>query len=284
MRSRNFLFARWACAFIALAALSSLTASASAGITTITGTTISYSNVSGASVDYTDIKETPQRWTSSSTAASIPVFGQPSGGDALTFNKLSFSVSASGSGSFDVADSKLSMTVSADAADGLAKLVFSEFGDYSLVRAVSASSPSVSYAATGWVTITEISVNGTAVSGLGISVAGTSGLTFSQENITLATGDNMDIGKSWSGTLSFDLAGALAAAGYKNAVVTEAELVLDNTLSAIADEYSVAYIAKKGVTLSGLTVNSSQNVPEPLTSAAILLSLVAFGAYAQRRK
>lgn len=117
---------------------------------------------SGANVNYTLISENPTRSTLPGPAGSLPQFGQPAGGDALSFPSLSFYTDSSGGGG-DTADSKFLTTISTNnSLSGITNVSFTEWGDYKLIRTSLQSDPSVEANAIGWVTVEE--VNGASIS------------------------------------------------------------------------------------------------------------------------
>jgi hypothetical protein len=237
------------------------------------GTLISYSDVSGTHVDYTDIQEVPSRLSIPTSLDSPPVFGQPTGGDTLSFPDLSFKAQSAG-GSFDLADSKLSMTITAkNNTPGLSTVAVAfEFGDYTLVRSTLTSDPSAEAKAIGWVTVEEI--NGAPISPF-VVVPNLSGTQF--DDLFHLTGTQTSaLAIPWSGSLSFDVTDAIRNAGYKTGYATKVSLSLDNSLLAISDASSGSYIQKKG---ASITVDT---VPEP--SVIIMLALGLLGLGVWRRK
>jgi PEP-CTERM motif len=237
------------------------------------GTLISYSDVSGAHVTYSDIQEVPSRLSIPTSLDSLPVFGQPTGGDTLGFPDLSFKAQSAG-GSFDLADSKLSMTItSKNNTPGLSTVAVAfELGDYTLVRSTLTSDPSAEAKAIGWVTVEEI--NGVAISPF-VVVPNLSGTQF--DDLFHLTGTQTSaLALPWSGSMSFDVTSALRNNGYLTGFATKVSLSLDNSLLAISDANSASYIQKKG---ASITV-----VPVPEPSVLVMLAIGVLGLGIWRRK
>ncbi len=229
------------------------------------GTLISYSDVTGIHVIYTDIQEDPTRLSIPPSLDPPPTFGQPVGGDSLSFPDLSFKASSAG-GSFDLADSRLSMTITAkNNSSGISSLSFTEFGDYTLIRSILTSDPSAEAKAIGWVTVEE--VNGASISPF-VIVPNLSGTQF-DDLFHLTDSQTSLLSMPWSGVLNFDVTAALRGKGFETGNATKVSLSLDNSLLAISDANSASFIQKKGVSI---TVDP---VPEP--SVLIMLAIGVLG-------
>lgn len=203
---------------------------------------INYGDFSGDTVMYTDVTE-------SSLTDATPLFGAPTvAGDLLDFDPAAFGAFQADAGPNDITDGQLNFGfMSTGQGQGLVGLSFAEDGDFSLVGAgTSLSSVSAGLAVS--VTITEI--NGSTL-GTPIVIADTTSLTF---DIVSDPG----ISQLWSLDLDIDFSGVLG----QNEFVTKGEVVLNNTLVAIAEENSVTFIAKKDFQVTS-------QVPEP-TSLALL--------------
>jgi hypothetical protein len=240
------------------------------------GTLITYSDVSGANVTYSSITEEPTRSTSPGPIGALPNFGQPAGGDSLSFPALSFLTNASG-GSSDTADSKLSMIISSkNNSTGISEISLSELGDYKLVRNTTASDPLVEVSAIGWIKVLEI--NGSAITPFYVPNA--SGDQFDKEyHLSGSQLKSSPLLTQWSGSLDFKVAQALRNHGYDTGYATKVSFVLDNSLLSITDANAVnAYIAKKDVILTTTTVDA----PEP--SVLVMLAAAALGFVVWKRK
>ena len=237
------------------------------------GNLITYTPVSGANYSFTNITEDPTRLAVPVSSEAPPTFGQPVGGDSLSFPALAFKSSATGG--MDLADSKLSMTISAKSlAEGITDISLVEFGDYSLARTGTTSNPFTQAKASGWVTIQE--VNGSAIAPIVIPTI--AGLQFDSQH-TLPGSSLSDIASAWSGSLNFDVEQALKDHNITG-LATKVSFSMDNTLYTSADAQSLAYIAKKGVTL---TVTGSE-VPEPATFTLLGLGALGLAVWMKRKR
>jgi hypothetical protein len=203
-----------------------------------------------------------------------PTFGQPSGSDSLGFPSLSFKAASAG-GSFDLADSKLSMTITAkNNTPGISAVSLTEFGDYSLVGSALTPTPSAEAKAIGWVTVEEI--NGAPISPF-VVIPNLSGAQF-DDVFHLTDSQTSVLSTPWSGSLNFDVTDAIRDAGYKTGFATKVSLSLDNSLLAKSDAESASYIQKKGVTIA------VDPVPVPEPSILIMLAMGVLGLGVWGRK
>jgi hypothetical protein len=206
-----------------------------------------------------------------------PVFGQPTGGDTLGFPDLSFKAQSAG-GSFDLADSKLSMTITAkNNTPGLSSVAVAfELGDYSLIRSTLTSDPSAEAKAIGWVTVEEI--NGAPISPF-VVIPNLSGTQF--DDLFHLTGTQTSaLAIPWSGSLNFDITDAIRDAGYKTGYATKVSLSFDNSLLAISDANSASYIQKKG---ASITVDPVNPVPEPSVLAMLAIGVLGMGIWRRKK-
>jgi hypothetical protein len=238
------------------------------------GTLISYSDVSGTHVNYTDIQEDPTRLSVPVSSNPPPTFGQPTGSDSLGFPNLAFKAASAG-GIFDLADSKLSMTITAKSnTPGISSVSLTEFGDYSLVGSALNPLPSAEAKAIGWVTVEEI--NGAPISPF-IVIPNLSGAQF-DELFQLTGSQTSVLSMPWSGSLNFNVTDAIRDAGYRNGFATKVSLSLDNSLLAKSDAESAAYIQKKGVTISVDPVR----VPEPSILVMLAIGVLGLGFWGRK--
>jgi hypothetical protein len=236
------------------------------------GTIISYSDVSGVNVNYSGISEDPTRSTSPGPDNPLPKFGQPTGGDLLSFLLMqSFNTKSPFGGNADICDSNLRINSISTKNNntGISTIVFSESGDYELARTINSSSePLALVKGMGFLLVTAINGHDP---GAVIEIKP----TFVHE-FHLASGDLVDT-DTWTGSLVFDVGQALLdnhITGYATAV----ELSLDNRLTSMSDASSYSDIKKKEVYLNTTTIEA----PEP--STFIMLAMAFFGLGIWRRK
>jgi hypothetical protein len=239
------------------------------------GTIINYADVTGTNVKYTNISEQPTRSTFPGPDNPLPKFNQPTGGDSLSFALDSFYAHSPFGGTADMCDSNFQTTISTKSSTtGISSVSFTDFGDYRLLRSTTTSNPIDFVNATGYLTVTE-------VNGLNI----TPFVITSQFNYQYQlTGTNLTTTPQllvpWTGSLNFNVSQALTSHGYQaGSSATKAILSLDNSLVAMSDANSDAYIRKMSASLTTSTVV----VPEP--SALILLSmgLLGLGMYSRKK-
>lgn len=226
---------------------------------------INYGDFSGTSVMYLDVTE-----TANTPGDEEPLFGGPSiTGDTLDFDPMGFSASAS-SGSSDLTDGQLNFTLMGRGRV-LSSILLTERGDYNLIGTGSAATQ-ISYAV-GIGSITVLEVDGAAlatpVSLGGASASGSDDLSGGTEMLA-----------PWDLSLSYDVNAALTDAGvsFVNGA-TKLEIAIDNTLAAISESASIAFIAKKDFAINVGTV-----VPEPASAALVGLGLLVLGVAGRRAR
>ena len=215
---------------------------------------IPYGNFLGATVDYLNVTE-----DNNIPGSTAPKFGAPQLiVDTLDFDPVSFSASATSAGGFmsDLNDATLSMTIMGKGGTTIDRIVIREGGDYTLSSGGLGTLASVAAA----VRFSVQEVNGVPVT----PILGSAEVVFTPTGSGGAVNGGRytvpnDSGTAvlWDGFLDYDVTQLVAGA-------TKVELVLDNTLTAEADNGGNAFIKKKD--FSGVTIT----VPEP----AALLSLV----------
>jgi hypothetical protein len=229
---------------------------------------INYGNLNGVSVVY-------QQITEDSTTDPTPLFGQPSvADDSLLFSPVSFGASATGAGGIDLTDGTLATSIVALQNSRIKKLQFSEFGDYSLYGNGTAST-SAQVMTTLFIRVTH--VDGGAIT----PVTFTANMLFSPSDGSYNLIDDHGIGVLWQGGIVYDVTAALQRAGYLGEA-TKLDLTLDNTLVAMSEAGTVAYIKKKQ--LNGVSITTI--VPEPSAFALLgcgILGLLAYG-WGSRKK
>jgi hypothetical protein len=223
--------------------------------------TTNYGNFTGGTVTYENVSE------SSGTDPGQFFFKKPNVyGNTLDFNPV-FSASAS-SGGLKVRDGQLNFDVVAHTGYEVEGLLFSERGDFTMAGAGTANTL-VDVSAYFYIDIVE-------VDGLGINpVSLMLNMIFSPNasgtfTLTGAGGPPLATG-TWSGSLSINLDNALTAENIPYILgATRVSVALDNTLTAISEANTSAFIDKKD--FKGLSVTA---VPEPSTLALAGLGMLA---------
>ncbi len=233
------------------------TAGVSAGI-------YNWGNISdpGADVMFLDVEE--DNGYSTSLFAPEPGSGSPSAvGNSLILDPQNF-LSQSSNGS-DLTDSQLSTIMMVDMSNAITSIVVNEFGDFTLGGLPGSPATAQVGAAFYWQIL---EINGSAVSMpvetqslLVSSGAGPNGGLYGRP------ADN-GIAVLWEGQAVIDVAGYLSANQIAGDV-TKVGLTFDNTLLTAADQFSSAFIKKKGVSINVLVEDPFNGIPEP-TSALLL--------------
>lgn len=217
---------------------------------------INYGDFSGTSVMYLDVTE-----TANSPDDDEPLYGPPTiSGNKLDFDPSGFAATAV-PGAPDVTDGQLNFTLMAATGATLKTINISEGGDYTLFGTGTAGTQVGYGIAIASVVVTEI--NGSPI----VPVALTGKSAFSSKNLVA---DGPVIGASWGLTLSYDVDAALTAAKLPLGA-TKLEIAINDTLLAISQPESVAFIAKKDFMID-------TTVPEPSSVALALLSVIALAA------
>lgn len=230
-----------------------------------TAGSINYGDFLGGTVMYLNVTE-----TANTPDDDEPMFGAPSiVGNQLDFDPAGFSAAA-GSGSSDITDGQLNLQLRALPGSTLQSVSIAESGDYSLAGTGAAATSIAFGIAIGGARVFE--VDGVALStpiALGaFSISGSDDL-----------GDGAEFLKPWSLSVTYDIGAALAAAGVPFRFgATLIELAIDNSLVAISEAGSIAFIAKKDFTLSVATGNAVVPLPLPaLLLGSALFSLIVLG-------
>lgn len=218
---------------------------------------VNYGDFFGTTVVYRGVQE-----EALSVGDSAPLYGTPTiAGNALDFNPIGFSASASG-GTFDFTDGQLDLTIEALNGNVIPTIQFSENGDFDLFGAGTA------------LTLVDISakfyIDVVGVDGNSVFVPqAVADMTFSPTaNGTMTLPGYPGFSQSWSGVFSFDVNAWLTANSISYVSgATEIKVTLDNKLAAFSEAGSIAFIAKKDFKGFGITV---PEVPEPTTFALLL--------------
>jgi hypothetical protein len=227
---------------------------------------INYGNFSGATVDFLQVTETanfPQNIG--------PKFGAPTViGDTLDFNPAGFAVTGIG-GSLGLMDVQLNFTIMARPGRTITDVNVDELGDFKLTGSGTAATQ-VNYALSlASIKVLEIdhvplfapiTLNGLTVQG--------------GKNLVANPGTGL-----WSLSADYDVEAALLAKNVSFVSgATKIELALDNTLTALSQAGSIAFVAKKDA--SGVVV-TVVTIPEP-ASMLMLASMSCTGILIRRRR
>jgi hypothetical protein len=246
--SKMFRRASW---FVALLATLCVAQTAKAAV--------NYGDFVGPNVMYLQVTEEP---TKIPGPTPVALFGAPNlTGDTLDFNPTGFNASAS-NGNFAFTDGLLTTTIMATNPNQfINQLWISEFGSYSLLGGTPAGTKA-------GISIDSIQAKVTQVNGVAIAPiilpktitytnGGAAPSTTAFGGIQFSSTGGALIGQPWSANVSFNLAAVPGA--------TKIDLVLDNSLFAMSEQGSFAFIDKKDFQIFNTVV------PEPGT---IMLGLV----------
>lgn len=215
--------------------------------------------------------------TESSGTDAVPLYGAPDPYvTGLDFDPTSFVASAAG-GAADITDGQLNFTVMGQK-NGLdivaiGGISLSEGGDYTLVGGGTAATQVLAGAIIA-VKVTEID---------GSPVAPIS-LTPSNASVGYNLVANAGVVQPWSlSGLNVNVAGQLTTLGVPFIVgATKAEVVINNSLIAISEPGSIAFIAKKDFVIG--IVPDLGVLPEPGTLALAGVALCGIGAVSRRKR
>jgi hypothetical protein len=235
----------------------------------VSAQTTNYGTFVGATVTYSNVAE------ASGTDPGQPFYKAPSiTGDTLDFNPT-FSATATG-GASKIRDAQLNFDVLAHTGYGVEGLLFTERGDFTMTGPTGTSNTLVDITASFFITIFE--VDNLVVTPVNLTLS----MLFSPNSsgtftLTGAGGPPLATG-NWSGSMSVDLDNALTLAGVPYILgATKVSVALDNTLTALSEAGTHAYIGKKDFKGFSITV-----VPEPSTLALIGLGAAALLLWRRR--
>jgi hypothetical protein len=234
---------------------------------------IIYGDFPGATVDYLGVTE------DSNSGDALPLFGEPTvSGDSLDFDPVGFSANASGAAGNDVTDGNLKFMVKAHAGKAINTMQLREAGDTTLAG-FGTDMTYTSVTATGALNVSE-------VDGVGIpTISKNIALTFTPSGGTYGLltdgGGGPHFSTLWTGTLSEDINQILM----DNAIsfvggATKISIDIDNTLTALSQEGTFSFIAKKDFGGLSVTVNG---IPEPATWALVAICGLFAGLYKRSR-
>ncbi len=226
--------------------------------------TINWGDKAGSDVVFQQVTENNDE--------AAPVFDSAAGptvsGNMLVFHPVNFQ-SQSNNGA-DLIDSTLTTKIVAKPGASIDSISIDEFGDYTLGGLSDADALASVGAAFFW-RVTE--VNGAAVA-LPTQIAS---MTFTGGGMyERPTNDGTAV--PWTGNVVLDVAAYLLSAGISGDA-TAVSLRFDNTLQTAADNFSNAFIKKKGVDIT--VTPGDPTIPEP--TAAALLGLAAAAICVRRR-
>ena len=227
---------------------------------------INYGDFAGSTVMYLDVTE-----TANTPGDSEPQYGAPSIlGDKLDFDPAGFTATSTG-GLPDLTDGQLNFTMMGVPGAAISTISLSEGGDYNLLGTGTAATQ-IHYGL-GLTSIVVLEVDGSPLASpvsLGaISTGGSDDLSLGADLLT-----------PWSLDMLYDVNAALDAAKVDYIVgATKLEIAIDNTLAAISEASSIAFIAKKDFMVDvTVTPFDPFNIPEP--STFVLLGLALCGVVA----
>lgn len=214
--------------------------------------------------------------TESSGTDAVPLYGAPDPYvTGLDFDPTSFVASAAGGGA-DITDGQMNFTVMGQK-NGLDIVAIGgislfEGGDYTLVGTGTAASQVLAGAIVA-VKITEI--DGSPVTPFN--------LTSTNASVGFNLPANGGVVQPWSLGLLVDVEAQLTSLGVPFIVgATKAEVVINNSLIAISEPTSVAFIAKKEFVIG--IVPDLGVLPEPGTLALAGVALCSIGAVSRRKR
>lgn len=235
-------------------------------------TPINHGDYEGDTVWYRTVTE------DTNTGDAQPLFGAPTiSGDALDFNPIGFSASATGANGVDQTDGQLFFMIEAKDGNGIQTLELSEAGDVSLTGFGTAAT----FAAV--TTLITVDILETDQGPVNVNSQTTMSFSPSDGDFDQATdgGGGPLFSSNWSGGALIEFGAILAANGHAGEIATKVNINLDNVLSALSEDGTVATIAKKDVDTSGLTIEVNI-IPEPTTAVLAVGGLLAIAASRRR--
>lgn len=212
--------------------------------------------------------------TESSATDPVPLYGPPAPFQiGLSFSPTGFAASGV-NGTADITDGQLNFTITSltpSAAAGINTLSLFEGGDFTLVGVGTAATSAIAGAIIS-VRVTEI--DGVPVAPIQLS-PGSASVGFSLLS-------NPGIVQPWSLGISLSIASQLAASNIPFTIgATKVEVAIDNSLVALSEAGSVAFIAKKNF---GITVIPGDTVLMPEPGGMAMTGSLVSGLALRRRQ
>jgi hypothetical protein len=240
-----------------------------------TAAPINYGDHPGATVDYLQVTE-----DANSAGDAPPLFGAPQvTGDSIDFDPVGFSASSQNGGA-DITDGNLKFTIDAHTGFAINTVTIAEAGDTTLLGTAPLGSETTFSSVT-----TRISVDIHEVDGAPITLvqANNIPISFSPSGGTYGLGTDGGGGPlfstGWSGSVTIDLNAILTANSQPFTFgATRVDINLDNSLGALSQPNTSAFIAKKNA--NGITI--TVNIPEPTGGLMALLAGGLVSAWRRR--
>ena len=229
--------------------------------------TENYGTFNGADVTFQDVTEM-------SPNDPLPLFGEPlAAGNSLVFRPNEFySASVDPAGGFDVTDSQLRTTITANPGMAIDAIMIEEAGDYTIIGPPGSSA---SAQVAGAVHIRVLEIDGLSVSG----PADSTNIPFTPSGGVFDLSGGIGAAVIFEGDLLIDVTALVADSGAAGRA-TMLELTLDNVLGTMNQPGTAVLIKKKDIGVGARMVNN----PEPSSILLIAVGLVGLIGYTQRRR
>ena len=227
---------------------------------------INYGDFAGSSVMYLDVTE-----TANTPDDEEPLYGAPDIiGNTLDFDPAGFSASAE-CGHGDLTDGQLNITLMGSGGAAIDSISIAESGDFTLVGS-GTDATQVTYGLS-LASVVVLEIDGmTLDTPLVLDAAN----AFGSANLA---DDGPVSGAPWSLGLLYDVNAALASAGADFTTgATKIEIAVDNSLAAISEMSTIAFIAKKDFRIDVGTTP----VPEPALGLLGVVALAGLGMRSRR--